>query len=387
VVCAGGGGGSGCWQAGREEGGCAAGAAGRPVVCLLVTCGPCRQHLRVCCAAPQPTPRRRHCRPRLQYNSVRLFDDYGKGPPAPIKLGSNGAAAATQVRRDGSSAPGCHPSLPAALDMRHAGVLVDACALQHTRRVAPPSTSRRRGRALRPTLALPQAARSWGLAEEQVVVNNTGCDSPALVAKALRQAGGNVDLAVEMVIEWMGEEGGGEGDGEGVGEAAGGSGPGAAAGAALQEAQPAAHAASDSRAAAGAAAASGGEAGRAAGGCAEGGTEGCPGEAGDGGCGPPSSSCSAEADGGSQAGGGGTARSQQQEQESGPPSEHSSTGRKQGQPAPKKPARNKPCACGSGRKHKDCCGAAKAAAERRKKALLDSLDTTEVVASVATLCI
>jgi len=37
----------------------------------------------------------------------------------------------------------------------------------------------------------------------------------------------------------------------------------------------------------------------------------------------------------------------------------------------KPPARNRPCVCGSGRKYKNCCGVAKAAAARRKKAELE----------------
>jgi hypothetical protein len=37
------------------------------------------------------------------------------------------------------------------------------------------------------------------------------------------------------------------------------------------------------------------------------------------------------------------------------------------------PARNRPCVCGSGRKYKNCCGAAKAAATRRKMAELEGV--------------
>jgi hypothetical protein len=55
----------------------------------------------------------------------------------------------------------------------------------------------------------------------------------------------------------------------------------------------------------------------------------------------------------------------------------------------KKPARNKGCPCGSGRKWKGCCGAAAAAAERRQRVLLDQGAAAEVglPATLATLSI
>ena len=48
----------------------------------------------------------------------------------------------------------------------------------------------------------------------------------------------------------------------------------------------------------------------------------------------------------------------------------------------KQPSRNRPCVCGSGRRYKNCCGAAKAAAARRQKAAEANADVTAANADV-----
>lgn len=88
----------------------------------------------------------------MHYNSVRNADDYGSGPPAPIRVRSAAELAAAS---------------PAAL-------------------VA--------------------AQRSFGEREVARVVAGTGCDDRQRAARVLEQCGGSVDQAIELLIEQLGEE-------------------------------------------------------------------------------------------------------------------------------------------------------------------------------------
>ncbi|KAL4438223.1 hypothetical protein ABPG77_010584 [Micractinium sp. CCAP 211/92] len=88
----------------------------------------------------------------MHYNSVRNADDYGSGPPAPLRLGSAADLSAAD---------------PAALSA---------------------------------------AQRSFGEREVARVLAGTGCADGARAARALEQCRGNVDEAIELLIEQMGEE-------------------------------------------------------------------------------------------------------------------------------------------------------------------------------------
>ncbi|KAK9914813.1 hypothetical protein WJX75_000887 [Coccomyxa subellipsoidea] len=54
-----------------------------------------------------------------------------------------------------------------------------------------------------PTSAEKAAARSWGAAEEDLVMRGTGCYDSAAVQQALDDAHGNADQAIEIVIEQL----------------------------------------------------------------------------------------------------------------------------------------------------------------------------------------
>jgi hypothetical protein len=70
-----------------------------------------------------------------------------------------------------------------------------------------------------PTPPACQERATWSPADEARVAANTGCDSPALVQRALREAGGDVDAAIERVVAVMagGASSGGGGNGDDCG--------------------------------------------------------------------------------------------------------------------------------------------------------------------------
>ncbi|KAI8477500.1 MAG: hypothetical protein J3K34DRAFT_515825 [Monoraphidium minutum] len=269
------------------------------------------------------------------YNSVRLLDDYSRGPPRAIVLGEGGATAAE----------------------------------------------------------LAQERTAWTPADEARVAANTGCDSPALVQRALREAGGDVDSALERVIEVMaggGDEGGGDGDGGGGGDGCGGSGDvgGGSGGGEGSDAAVGSRAEGDSeresrqQARQGASGSSQGEQQQEEQEQQQQQEEQQQGEqqqqqqqqqqqaelaSGDG------------KGGGAKGGAKGKGGKAKRGVEVGP----------SGPGIGKKPARNKTCPCGSGKKWKGCCGAAAAAAERRQRALqgeaADAAQGGGVPAMLATL--
>ncbi|KAL4448444.1 hypothetical protein ABPG75_005663 [Micractinium tetrahymenae] len=124
----------------------------------------------------------------MHYNSVRNADDYGAGPPAPLRVRSAAQLAAAD---------------PA---------------------------------------ALAAAQRSFGEREVDQVMAGTGCADRARAARALEQCGGSVDQAIELLIEQLGQEEEGE---EHAGDAAHAGAPAGQAAAAA--AQPAAAAGQEPR--------------------------------------------------------------------------------------------------------------------------------------------
>jgi OTU-like cysteine protease/SEC-C motif len=101
----------------------------------------------------------------IHYNSVRLVDDYGTGPPEPIPIysfaGTNGTS--------GKSTSGISNYRYSESDLRR-------------------------------------------------VKDGTGCEDDTLVVAALEKLGGNVDAAIEALVEKLhGEENGGDGGGNGDG--------------------------------------------------------------------------------------------------------------------------------------------------------------------------
>jgi hypothetical protein len=91
----------------------------------------------------------------MHYNSVRCADDYGSGPPQPVRVAV--AAAADPA-------------------------------------------------------ALAAAARRFGQSEVDQVVAGTGCADSERVSRVLSQCGGSVDQAIEQLIEELGREGDGSAD-------------------------------------------------------------------------------------------------------------------------------------------------------------------------------
>ncbi len=204
----------------------------------------------------------------------------------------------------------------------------------------------------------------WGVRESAQVAQNTGCDNPALIDKALAKAGGNVDAAIERVIEWMAGEGEEDQGGEetawvGVADS--------------PHQQPAAGA---QRGESSGTHASGESASEAQG----------------------SSSSHDAASASNQAGivqigcsGAGSSIAVQEEASASSAAEGTKAAKlsRKPQQADKRPGRNKLCLCSSGKKYKNCCGVAAAATERRRKALQETGGDghQQLSAHVASLCI
>ncbi|KAG2496057.1 hypothetical protein HYH03_005976 [Edaphochlamys debaryana] len=277
------------------------------------------------------------------YNSVRMKDDYSTGPPAPIVLTGDGTIAA-RPQRTGD------------------------------------------GR--------------WDERDERQVAASTACTDTGLVRKALEDAGGDVDLAIEKVIEALAAAPATEADaagGEGVSAAATVAGAGSAGttgadgGGARKdgEASPSVGAGTAGPTAGdpAASASAGTEPTVAGGGGASTGTAAAPAPASD--PKPPSvpAATPAAGTGDDVAGGAGPRKKGVAVRKAG-----AAAGAGAGSASA--PSNNKPCPCGSRKKYKACCGAAAAAAGRRKAAAGEKesgrdagSEATVVVAQVAALVI
>lgn len=254
------------------------------------------------------------------YNSVRLLDDYGRGPPKPITLGGGGVTAA-----------------------------------QHAKERV-----------------------TWTAADEARVAANTGCDSPALVQHALKEAAGDVDAAIERVIEAMARDGGNGDTDDCEGRQAARAGSGSedghdarqqqtqqqqAEGSAEADQPPSIPKGSNMCKVASDEPGVGVAAGFASQEEAASGSEDDRQHAGHG----TSSSGDANAAPDAKAAEPAACGKARQKGKKGV-----AVGPSSSSAAAKKPPRNKACPCGSGRKWKSCCGVATAAKERRLRALKEA---------------
>ncbi|PRW44889.1 OTU domain-containing 3 isoform X1 [Chlorella sorokiniana] len=275
----------------------------------------------------------------MHYNSVRNADDYGSGPPEPVRMRSTGTSAAAET----AAAAGGEPS--------------------------------------------------FGAAEVDQVVAGTGCFDRERIWRMLEQCGGSVEQAIELLIEQLGQEEPEEpadgGDGSG-----GSAGPSQQQAAAQRDAQQLSLAGSDAQQAGGSTGAAA-ECSQQAAGAAE---QQQQQQLGDDSIRlelqlrPDDPSCIRVVLTAADAG-----REQQQQQAAGAAAadstaatEADSGDKRSGKRAskgirlkhkPEHPGRNQRCPCGSGKKVKNCCGALRG--KRGAAAIGRSADADEADSSAA----